>query len=416
MPNAPDHCDLCGRPANEVKQIFPVAQGKGICNRCLQEVGSGSSDSGNTPQGKKDRRDQPLPKPREIKAHLDDYVIGQERAKIETAVATYNHYKRRAALKKGVKEEVEIQKSNILLLGPSGTGKTHVFRALAKKLGVPFYVADASRLTQAGYVGDDVESMLQGLMVAADNDVSKAEWGIILIDEIDKISRKSGRGATGYRDVSGEGVQQALLKLIEGSRVQVPRGNRMSNETDTVDTTNILFVCAGSFAGIEDLVLSRANKDKRLGFGAKDKVNLTQAEVYNGVTEDDILEFGMIPELVGRLPILTTTLPLTEEEMVRILTEPKDSLVKQFQASFAMDGVELEFEEESLLEIGRTAKKRPTGARALRSLLEDILKTAAFECPDGGIQKVRVVVENGEVKAIQERTQETQKVLTKAVG
>ena len=331
-------------------------------------------------------------------------------------MAVYNHYKRREALKKGVQEGVEIQKSNILLLGPSGTGKTLIFRALARRLGVPFYVADASRLTQAGYVGDDVESMLQGLMVDADNDVSKTEWGIILIDEIDKISRKSGRGATGYRDVSGEGVQQALLKLIEGSRVQVPRGSRMSNETDTVDTTNILFVCAGSFAGIEDLVLSRTNKDKRLGFGAKELVKLTQAEIYNRVTEDDILEFGMIPELVGRLPILTTTLPLTEEEMVQILTEPKDSLVKQFQASFAMDGVELEFEEAALREISQTAIKRPTGARALRSIVEDVLKMAAFECPDSDIRKIQVVVEDSEVKAFQERTQESQKVLTKAVG
>jgi ATP-dependent Clp protease ATP-binding subunit ClpX len=359
-------------------------------------------------------KDRPLPKPREIKAHLDQYVIGQERAKIEVSVAAYDHYKRRKAIQEGLLEEgMEIEKSNILLLGPSGSGKTYLFRALARKLDVPFFVSDASQLTQAGYVGADVESMLQGLMVEADNDVERAEWGIILLDEVDKIARKSGRGASGYRDVSGEGVQQALLKLIEGSKVQVPRGGPGS-PTDTVDTTNILFVCAGSFAGIEELVVRKANQENRVGFGAPSKKKLELFEIYNSVTEEDVLDFGIIPEMVGRLPLLTTTLPLTEDEMVRILTEPKDAITKQLQASFSLDGVELVFEEEALRQIGQMAQKRPTGARALRSIVKEVTRQDAFECPDSNVRKITVTVKNGELTTVRE--EEPQKVKVKAVG
>ncbi len=402
-----EKCGLCHRPKNEVKRLYSVGNAW-LCNKCVQEaVGSEAQET----KGAKKEERVSLPKPHEIKAHLDQYVIGQERAKVEVAVAVYNHYKRREALRRGMQlDQVEIEKSNILLLGSSGTGKTHIFRAVAKILGVPFYVADASRLTQAGYVGDDVETMLQGLLADASNDVPRAEWGIVLIDEIDKLARKSGRGASGYRDISGEGVQQALLKMIEGSRVKVSRNlnSRVIVEgapADYIDTTNILFVCAGSFAGIEEVVPRRLNKNARVGFGAdirRKDIDLT--EIYASAIEEDILEFGMIPELVGRLPILTTTLPLTEDEMVRILTEPKDALVKQYSASFAMDGVDLQFAPEALRWIGAEAIKRPTGARALRSILEDILKMPAFKCPgDPSIKSLQVTLDEGKISVLEGR-------------
>jgi ATP-dependent Clp protease ATP-binding subunit ClpX len=402
MANSKPACSFCNRPANEVKKLIEGGNGTYICNKCVAAASKAINDSakGATP----DSKEEPLRKPMEIKAYLDLHVIGQDKAKTDVAVAIYNHFKRRVASVKGTPlEGVEIQKSNILLMGPSGTGKTEIARSIARLLKVPFYVADATRLTQAGYVGDDVESLLQGLLADADGDVERAEWGIVFIDEFDKLARKSGRGASGYRDVSGEGVQQALLKMIEGGRVAVPRGmnsrivSGSGQSTDMMDTKNILFICAGSFAGIEECVNHRLNKDAHMGFGvSKRKAEIN--EVYLEILEDDILDFGLIPELVGRIPVMTTTLPLTEDEMVRILTEPQNALTKQFKALFAMDGVELEFDEAALQAIGRKAKERPTGARALRGILEDLLRTYSFTVPsDPTVKSIRIteLVVNG---------------------
>lgn len=378
-------CEFCKRPANEVKQLIGDKDGPFICNRCVELA----SETIITQQKNALARpeEKPLLKPREIKAFLDQHVISQDKTKMDVAVAVYNHYKRREAIRKGLKLDCEIQKSNILMLGPSGTGKTECARTISKMLGVPFYVADATKMTQAGYVGDDVESMVQGLLQDSGGDVERAEWGIIFLDEIDKVARKSGRGASGYRDVTGEGVQQALLKMVEGSKITAPRGmgskmiSSAGQACDIVDTANVLFICAGSFAGIEEVVRKRVNKDVRLGFGSAKKKEMDEKEVYLSIEEEDILEFGIIPELAGRLPVLTSTLPLTEDEMVQILTEPKNAIVKQFKALFQMDGIDLQFDEAALRAIGREAKKRPTGARALRSILEKVLRPYSFDYP-----------------------------------
>lgn len=407
---ADKRCTFCKRPQNEVKQLIGDKDGPFICDRCTDAASNALASSQTTP---KQQEEKPLLKPREIKGFLDEHVISQEKAKMDVAVAVYNHYKRREALKRGIKQEVEIAKSNILLMGPSGTGKTEVSRTIAKMLGVPFYVADATKLTMAGYVGDDVESMLQGLLQDAGGDVERAEWGVIFLDEVDKVARKSGRSASGYRDVTGEGVQQALLKLVEGSQVAVPRGmgNRMisgsGQSTDMIDTTNILFIAAGSFAGIEETVKQRVNKNSRMGFGSSARKDMEDKEVYLSIEEEDILEFGFIPELLGRIPVHTTTLPLTEDEMVRILTEPKNAIVKQFKALFQMDGIDLQFDDEALRAIGREAQKRPTGARALRSILEKILRPYSFDFPsEPEVTTVRitedVVLGKGEAVVVRE--------------
>lgn len=398
-------CSFCNRPRNEVKQLIAGGDnGPFICNRCLKESWSAIQVAEAQATQK---TEEPLRKPREIKGLLDEHVIAQDKAKTDIAIAVYNHYKRREAQKRGMTTEVEIAKSNILLTGPSGTGKTEIARSVARMLNVPFHVGDATRLTQAGYVGDDVESLLQGLIQAADGDIERAQWGIIFLDEIDKLARKSGRGATGYRDVNGEGVQQALLKLLEGSKVVVPRGNSkmpmMGQGSDVIDTSNILFIGAGSFAGIEEIVERRLNKGTGIGFGSTNRRKVETSDVYLNVCEDDVLDFGMIPEIMGRLPVLTTTLDLTEEEMVRILTEPKNALIKQFQALFAMDGVELQFDEEALRAIGREAKRRPTGARALRGIVEILLRPYSYEVPsDPSIKVIRITrdVVDGKAQAL----------------
>jgi len=403
-PSTVAKCSFCNRPRNEVKQLIAASdQGPFICNRCLKESWA-AIQVADAQQNQK--REEPLRKPIEIKAFFDTHVIAQEKAKTDMAVAVYHHFKRREASKKGMTPEgIEIQKSNILLMGPSGTGKTELARSIAKMLNVPFYVGDATRLTQAGYVGDDVESLLQGLIQAADGDIERAQWGIIFLDEIDKLARKSGRGATGFRDVTGEGVQQALLKLLEGSKIVVPRGtSKLMNEgADVVDTTNILFIGAGSFAGIEELVEQRLNKGAGIGFGTNERRKVTKTEIYLAMTEDDVLDFGLIPEMMGRLPVLTTTLELSDEDMVRVLTEPKNAIIKQFKASFAMDGIDLQFDDDALKAIGREAKKRPTGARALRSIVEAVLRPYAYEAPsDPSIKAIRITedVVMGTAKAL----------------
>lgn len=345
-----------------------------------------------------------LGKPKDIKAYLDQHIISQERLKKDLATAVYHHYKRRTRAK--LKQEVEIEKSNILILGPSGTGKTASLKALSKMLQVPFYIQDCTRMTQAGYVGDDTEDVIRGLVEAANGNIEQAEWGIVLLDEFDKLARKSGRGASGYRDVSGEGAQQGLLKMIEGDQMVVSRGRgknasittigadgTVRSNTDVIDTTNILFVAAGSFAGIEEVVAQRVNKKARVGFGSADnrRKELTMTDVYEQVTADDILDFGLIPELLGRLPVLTSTYELSEEDMVRVLTEPKNSLIKQFTALFEMDDIALEFDKGALLAMAKEAKKRPTGARGLRTIVESVLKPFAYDAPsDSTIERVLI--------------------------
>lgn len=410
--NTRKRCGFCGRPENEVKGLISGGgnsnEGPFICNRCVDSAHKTLLESSRRDDSTKE---EPLKKPHEIRTFLDQYVIGQEKAKREIAIAVYEHFKRREALRAGnitidigasedEKERVEIDKSNIMLMGPSGTGKTHIARAVARLLKVPFYVADATRLTQAGYVGDDVESILQGLIADADGDIERAQWGICFIDEFDKLARKSGRSASGYRDVTGEGVQQALLKLLEGARVPVPRGMGSklvvagAGNVDMIDTTNILFIGAGSFAGIEECVEKRINKSSAMGFGATARKKLEKTDTYLQVIEEDVLEFGMIPELMGRMPVLTTTVDLTEDEMVEILTRPKNAIIKQFRALFAMDGIDLQFDEAALRAIGQEAKKRPTGARALRSIVKAVVQPYSYDAPsDGGLKAIRITEE-----------------------
>ena len=396
------HCTFCDRARNEVRHLVSGrVQDVFMCDRCvndaLRTITAEDKKAASTSSAPvKDT----LRKPQEIKAHLDQYVVGQDKAKRALSIAIYNHYKRRFKVRSGVASTVEIEKSNILLAGPSGTGKTHLARSIAKFLGLPFFVGDANKMTQAGYVGDDAESVLQGLVSDADGDVERAQWGVVFLDECDKIARKSGRGASGYRDVTGEGVQQALLKLVEGTKVLLPRGMGAKlvsadlQPTDMFDTTNTLFIFSGSFAGIEDIVERRIHKAASIGFGAASREKLSQSDIYEHITEEDILEFGLIPELVGRLPVLTTTLELSTEDIVHVLTKPKNAIVRQFQALFEMDNIDLRFTDDALRAIGVEAKKRPTGCRALRGILEKVLEPYSFEAPsDPTIESILITEE-----------------------
>jgi len=404
-------CFLCHRPESKTGKLIMLAKGICICSECMQKtmdtIQNNSQDFSKIPgfsfinladlqnvipqrqkvKKKKPKEEKPakeldirsIPAPHKIKASLDEYVIGQEHAKKVMSVAVYNHYKRVAT---GTQDEIEIEKSNMLMIGPTGSGKTYLVKTLARLLDVPLAIADATSLTEAGYIGDDIESVLSKLLAAADNDVEKAERGIVFIDEIDKIAKKKD---THHRDVSGESVQQGMLKLLEGAEIEVPVGANSKNAMvplTTINTRNILFICGGAFPDLEDVIKERLNKKSSMGFQAdlKDKYD-KEPNLLSKVTVEDLRNFGMIPEFLGRMPIVFTLQSLTKEMLVRILKEPKNALIKQYQKLFDMDEVELNFDEEAIKAIASKAFERKTGARGLRSIMEGILMDTMYQIP-----------------------------------